>query len=219
MARPPQLLHVGELNSDVPNAGCRTDCKAQRCGDGIVDEGEECDDDSNGCRQSTCQIPRCGDGVVDTGEQCDTLGTSVNCTVSTYVFERSAFPSSNTMSIPYGSYTSHSTPRLNGSYVQMPGRQCNGFPVYELDGSIDFLYLANGTNAYWWIGSHASMQTCNARGYAYPYHKCYASPDARVCGQPVGYHVFRDEDGNAGPAETEWHDCSNCQMTAVGVCS
>ncbi len=44
------------------------------CGDGIVAEGESCDDgnltDGDGC-SSTCSLPSCGDGVVDAGEQCD----------------------------------------------------------------------------------------------------------------------------------------------------
>jgi cysteine-rich repeat protein len=37
----------GASNSDEPDAGCRTDCRARRCGDGVVDPGaapaEECD--------------------------------------------------------------------------------------------------------------------------------------------------------------------------------
>ncbi len=44
------------------------------CGDGIVDDGEECDDgnndDGDGC-QSDCLNPVCGDGIVDPGEECD----------------------------------------------------------------------------------------------------------------------------------------------------
>lgn len=45
------------------------------CGDGVIDEGEECDDgnteDGDGC-SATCAIePFCGDGNVDDGEECD----------------------------------------------------------------------------------------------------------------------------------------------------
>jgi hypothetical protein len=47
------------------------------CGDGHVDDGEECDDGQSNsdtqpdaCR-SDCTRARCGDGVVDTGELCD----------------------------------------------------------------------------------------------------------------------------------------------------
>lgn len=32
------------VNSQEPNAHCRTNCLEQRCGDGIVDDGEQCDD-------------------------------------------------------------------------------------------------------------------------------------------------------------------------------
>jgi cysteine-rich repeat protein len=38
-----EVCDLGEQNSDDPNAQCRTDCKPKRCGDGIVDSGEECD--------------------------------------------------------------------------------------------------------------------------------------------------------------------------------
>jgi len=45
------------------------------CGDGILDPGEECDDNNNvdgdGC-SAICEIePFCGDGILDPGEECD----------------------------------------------------------------------------------------------------------------------------------------------------
>lgn len=50
------------------------------CGDGVVAEGEACDDgdansdsDPDACR-ADCTLPGCGDGVVDTGEGCDDGG-------------------------------------------------------------------------------------------------------------------------------------------------
>jgi len=55
---------------DACVGGCR------QCGNGFLDDGEECDDgDANGsgpdqCRP-TCERPRCGDGVRDAGEECD----------------------------------------------------------------------------------------------------------------------------------------------------
>jgi cysteine-rich repeat protein len=49
-------------------------CNANRCGNGIVEPGEECDDgnviDGDGC-SSTCTLPRCGNGIVEPGEECD----------------------------------------------------------------------------------------------------------------------------------------------------
>ncbi len=49
----------------------------QRCGDGVVDDGEACDEGSDNsdttpdrCR-SNCQLPGCGDHVRDEGEACD----------------------------------------------------------------------------------------------------------------------------------------------------
>jgi cysteine-rich repeat protein len=50
-----------------------------RCGDGVVDGAEECDNGTNNsdtradaCR-TDCVLPSCGDGVVDSGEECDDL--------------------------------------------------------------------------------------------------------------------------------------------------
>ncbi len=50
-----EVCDDGTANSDEPDASCRTDCTPRRCGDGIVDSGEECDDsngvDWDGCTQ------------------------------------------------------------------------------------------------------------------------------------------------------------------------
>ncbi|MCB9534558.1 MAG: DUF4215 domain-containing protein, partial [Myxococcales bacterium] len=59
-----------------------------RCGDGAIDDGEECDDGADNsdllpdaCR-TTCVEAHCGDGVVDASEQCDGgEGCSSRCTV------------------------------------------------------------------------------------------------------------------------------------------
>lgn len=44
------------------------------CGNGVLDDGEECDDGANqngdGC-DANCTITRCGNGIVTAGEQCD----------------------------------------------------------------------------------------------------------------------------------------------------
>jgi cysteine-rich repeat protein len=49
-------------------------CVVARCGDGVLDIGEACDDgneiDDDDCTNN-CTVPTCGDGVVQTGEQCD----------------------------------------------------------------------------------------------------------------------------------------------------
>jgi MYXO-CTERM domain-containing protein len=49
------------------------------CGDGVLDDGEECDDgngeNGDGCENDCTETPvipeTCGDGVVDAGEECD----------------------------------------------------------------------------------------------------------------------------------------------------
>ncbi len=68
----------GAANSNAPDA-CRPTCRLARCGDGVQDTAEQCDDGNtvscDGCSAS-CGIdpaPVCGDGVVNgaCGEQCD----------------------------------------------------------------------------------------------------------------------------------------------------
>ncbi|MGE5183617.1 MAG: DUF4215 domain-containing protein [Acidobacteriota bacterium] len=71
----------GGLNSNAPNATCRTTCQRQECGDSIVDTafGEACDlgasnsNSPNATCRTNCQPQRCGDGILDNtkGEVCD----------------------------------------------------------------------------------------------------------------------------------------------------
>lgn len=71
--------------SCIPQAGdgCNEECLDEFCGDGIVQNPEECDDgnlnNGDGC-DSTCQNenPNCGNGALDLGEACDD-GNNVNC--------------------------------------------------------------------------------------------------------------------------------------------
>ncbi|MBN2016055.1 DUF4215 domain-containing protein [Candidatus Dojkabacteria bacterium] len=60
--------------SDYEGFDCYIELHEPTCGNGIVEEGEECDDgnDNNddSCRND-CTLPFCGDGDLDEGEECD----------------------------------------------------------------------------------------------------------------------------------------------------
>ena len=81
----------GPGNDDtLPNA-CRTDCRLAHCSDGVVDDGEACDDGNpascDGCSDHCVAEPGlvCGDGIPELlcGEQCDDGNTVLGdgCTV------------------------------------------------------------------------------------------------------------------------------------------
>ncbi len=81
----------------APDGTCRADCLIVRCGNGVVDWQEECDDGNqesgDGCSPA-CTLERCGDGVVDygVGEQCDDAnvvshdGCSSGCTLELWAW-------------------------------------------------------------------------------------------------------------------------------------
>lgn len=96
----------GASNANTPNADCRSDCRRQRCGDGVVDDrsGEDCDGAppteqsclslgfykgtlgcSVACRADVAMCRgSCGDGQVEGAEFCDGLPPLQSCLESGY---------------------------------------------------------------------------------------------------------------------------------------
>ena len=76
---------VGKLDTFNNTGECKSDCTVcpTKCGDGIVQAGEQCDDgnsvDTDLCRND-CTVcpPICGNGIVQTGEECDDGNTIDN---------------------------------------------------------------------------------------------------------------------------------------------
>jgi len=65
-------------SSVVLSSSVQSSSVAPRCGDGTVDQGEQCDDsnttDNDGCSRS-CKNERCGDGIKQLNEECDDENT------------------------------------------------------------------------------------------------------------------------------------------------
>jgi cysteine-rich repeat protein len=73
------LDRINNNENTVLGEECVPDEEEPSCGDGNVDEGEQCDDGNdvdddtcaNDCTTNGGEEPSCGDGNVDEGEQCD----------------------------------------------------------------------------------------------------------------------------------------------------
>ena len=72
--------------NDATCDGGDPDCAPAVCGNGIVETGEQCDDNNalggDGC-SSTCQIEGCGNGIVEGTEQCDPPESATSCPAGT----------------------------------------------------------------------------------------------------------------------------------------
>lgn len=74
---PPTAAGPEQCDPPVANI-CSSTCQLERCGNHIVDPGEECDGASVSgftCA-ADCHLEKCGNGVVDPGEECDDGNTS-----------------------------------------------------------------------------------------------------------------------------------------------
>ncbi len=80
-----EICDAGAGNSDVVADACRSDCRPARCGDAVVDAGEQCDDGNaencDGCDEFCASEvgTTCGDGIVapqTCREQCDDANAS-----------------------------------------------------------------------------------------------------------------------------------------------
>lgn len=73
---------TGSTTADDTTGGSSSTGPGATCGDGVVDDGEECDDagPSQTC-DADCTAAKCGDGVVNdaAGEVCDEAGESPAC--------------------------------------------------------------------------------------------------------------------------------------------
>jgi cysteine-rich repeat protein len=58
-------------NSNTTPDACRTNCRNPRCGDNVVDTGEQCDPPNGTTCDASCQRLACGNGELDEGEDCD----------------------------------------------------------------------------------------------------------------------------------------------------
>lgn len=73
-ASPSSASFTGEGQFATPTSQAPVFASSQRCGNGILETGEQCDDanalSGDGCARD-CVVERCGDGRVQRNEQCD----------------------------------------------------------------------------------------------------------------------------------------------------
>ena len=61
----------GPANDDAAPGACRSDCRPARCGDGVIDPGETCEEPGAAPCRTDCTTGTCGDGVRDPWEACE----------------------------------------------------------------------------------------------------------------------------------------------------
>ena len=86
----PNHFEACDDGNTIPTDGCSNNCTLASCGNGVLDPGEECDDDERGQhrRLRQLQTAKCGNGFVEAGvEECDgapvtVMGTTYNCSAT-----------------------------------------------------------------------------------------------------------------------------------------
>ena len=74
-----------ECDPPDPANDCSPQCKSMYCGNGVIDQGEVCDDGNwvggDGCSSDCTSLEQCGNGIVDwsAGEECDPPDPAANC--------------------------------------------------------------------------------------------------------------------------------------------
>ncbi|MBL9015037.1 MAG: DUF4215 domain-containing protein [Myxococcales bacterium] len=72
----PTRFEACDDGNQIPNDGCSNNCTLASCGDGVLDPGEQCDDQNvvNTDSCVNCMIATCGDTFTEMGvEECDTV--------------------------------------------------------------------------------------------------------------------------------------------------
>lgn len=72
------------VNNGTSGSACTVLCTTvSRCGDGSIDDGEQCDDGNivqgDGCGPTCSLESACGDGIIGSGEECDPAYSSLQC--------------------------------------------------------------------------------------------------------------------------------------------
>jgi cysteine-rich repeat protein len=73
------LVDPGEECEPGPAASCTADCRVSQCGDDIVEGAEQCEPALDSNCTSDCRRPQCGDGRVEADEECDPLLNQPYC--------------------------------------------------------------------------------------------------------------------------------------------
>ena len=238
------VVEVGEgcdlgagVNSNAPNAECRTDCSVRRCGDGVVDDGSEeaCDagETANGetvcgCQQGcvwaspevTCRAAT--DGGCDVAETCNGSGacpvdgflTGVVCHPSTGGCDPAEVCSGSSPDCPADLLDDNGTVCHPSTGGCDPAETCDGVSAACPDDHISPPQTVCRGAA----GDCDVVELCNGESAACPDDEYYAS--SVICRGSEGLCDAAERctgEGPACPADAVLSALATCRA-AVGTC-
>eukprot|EP01052_Picozoa_sp_SAG31_P022092 SAG31_NODE_1741_length_7387_cov_6.330132_5_plen_640_part_00 len=157
---------AGEANADEPDAPCRTNCTAPRCGDGIVDSGEGCDEGAMNSAEGSCGAdcqPTC---PIDSELHFTTLGaTGTDGPTSTSGYGGTPLDGQVTLDAGIQMWTVPTTGRYRITATGAQGGDANGGNTGGLGASMSGVFaLERGAQLRILVGQRGTHNSAGGHG-------------------------------------------------------